>query len=94
MGQAGEAAASAAIPAFSALRRVYLQFAHPSAFIIRTCQSSYDPVHASVQQCASREKALETPIGDPDFRGCLAVLGISGPRREICWSAAPVVMAL
>jgi L-alanine-DL-glutamate epimerase-like enolase superfamily enzyme len=59
MGQAGQAAASAAIPAFSALRRVSLKFAHPSAFIIRTCQSSYDPVHASVQQCASMKMALQ-----------------------------------
>ena len=61
-GQAGQAAASAAIPAFSALRRVSLEFVHPSAFILRTCQSSCDPVHASVQQCASREKPLEAPL--------------------------------
>jgi hypothetical protein len=61
-GQAGQAAASAAIPAFSALRRVSLKFVHPSAFIIRPSQSLFDPVHASVQQCASMEKAWQAPL--------------------------------
>ncbi len=40
-----------------------------------------------------RPRAAETAGTPPDPLECLTVSGVSGPRREICWSAARVVMA-